>query len=135
MIALARQFMVFCGVGIINTIVGLGVILILSEILQVHYVLSNFIGYAVGLCLGFWLHKSVTFKTTSGHLGAHQQMIRFVVVFVFAYTIQLAFLRLAVGEWGWPNLISQVLACGIYVVLSYTGSRYGVFRVVEVEKE
>ena len=62
-------------------------------------------------------------------------MIRFLAVFVIAYTVQLGFLRLAVGEWGWPNAISQVLACGIYVVLSFGGSRYGVFRQIQTKTE
>ena len=135
MIAIIRQFIVFCGVGVINTIVGLGIILLLSELAGIHYMLANFIGYAVGLCLGFWLHKSVTFKATSGQSDTRQQMIRFLAVFVIAYTVQLGFLRLAVGEWGWPNAISQVLACGIYVVLSFGGSRYGVFRQIQTKTE
>lgn len=135
MITIIRQFIVFGGVGVINTIVGLGIILLLTEVAGVHYMLANFIGYAAGLCLGFWLHKSVTFKATSGQSDTRQQMIRFIAVFVIAYTVQLVFLRFAVGEWGWHNALSQVLACGIYVVLSFGGSRYGVFREIQANRE
>jgi len=127
MMAIIRQFIVFCGVGSINTIVGLGIILLLSEGMGVQYMLANFIGYAVGLCLGFWLHKTVTFKEASPNQSTRQQMVWFLIVFAVAYTIQLGFLRLAVGEWGWGNAVSQVLACGVYVAISYTGSRYRVF--------
>ena len=125
---MVRQFAVFLSVGLINTIAALAVILILSEILGVHYVVANAVGYAFGLALGFVLHRNVTFKNQSDTQKQRSELIKFLVVFAVAYMIQLAALIVLVRGLGLPDQYAQVIAIGIYAVVNFIGNRVFTFR-------
>ncbi len=125
---MVRQFAVFLSVGLINTIAALAVILTLSEILGVHYVVANAVGYAFGLALGFVLHRNVTFKNQSDTQKQRSELIKFLVVFAVAYMIQLAALIVLVRGLGLPDQYAQVIAIGIYAVVNFIGNRVFTFR-------
>ena len=125
---MVRQFAVFLSVGLINTIAALAVILILSEILGVHYVVANAVGYAFGLALGFVLHRNVTFKSQSDTQKQRSELIKFLVVFAVAYMIQLVALIVLVRGLGLPDQYAQVIAIGIYAVVNFIGNRVFTFR-------
>lgn len=125
---MVRQFAVFLSVGLINTIAALAVILTLSEMLGVHYVVANAVGYAFGLALGFVLHRNVTFKNQSDTQKQRSELIKFLVVFAVAYMIQLAALIVLVRGLGLPDQYAQVIAIGIYAVVNFIGNRVFTFR-------
>lgn len=128
-----KQFIVFCGVGSINTVFGLAVILALSELLGLHYVLSNFLGYMAGLILGFFLHKNITFKGQSDPTNSRVEFLKFVTIFGIAYGIQLGGLILMVGVIDVPEILAQILAIGIYTAINYLGNRLITFRAKKEE--
>lgn len=120
--------MTFCGVGMINTIAGLAVILLLSEFLNVHYMLANALGYAFGLGIGFILHRNITFKYASDNDQKRTELLKFILVFAFAYLVQLAALYALVHHTLTPRALAQILAIGIYTILNYLGNRYFTFH-------
>lgn len=128
-----KQFIVFCGVGSINTIFGLAVILALSELAGVHYALANLLGYGAGLILGFFLHKNITFKGQSDPTRSRSEFFKFMSVFAIAYGIQLAGLVLMVRIIDVPEVLAQILAFGIYTAINYLGNRLITFRAKEEE--
>lgn len=123
-----RQFAVFITVGLVNTIATLALILFLSEILHVHYIIANAIGYACGLLLGFTLHRKITFKHQSDPDKERAEMLKFLVVFGVAYMIQLVGLIVLVKSMGLADQYAQVVAIGIYAVVSFAGNRVFTFR-------
>lgn len=123
-----RQFIVFCGVGSINTVIGLAVILILSEIFGVHYILANALGYGVGLIIGFILHRAITFKNQSNDQKPKTEFVKFITVFALAYGVQLAGLVFMVQILELYDWLGQILAIGIYTVINYLGNRIFTFR-------
>jgi len=125
---LIRQFMTFCGVGVINTIVGLTVILVLSEIFHVHYMIANVLGYAVGLCVSFTLNRRFTFAAAAQAGKAHHQAAGFLAMFGIAYLAQFLVLVGLVDHLGLPNLIAQIIACGTYTIINFIGNRFITFR-------
>lgn len=125
---MTRQFIVFCGVGLINTAFGLALILLLSEIFGVHYIAANALGYAGGLVLAYFLHRTITFKRHAPAKWSRAEFITFVIIFLIAYLIQLAALVLLVQGFGVPDWIAQVLAISIYVILNYLGNRMITFQ-------
>ncbi|MBU0859398.1 MAG: GtrA family protein [Alphaproteobacteria bacterium] len=124
MMVIARQFISWCGVGVINTIVGLLVIVALSAGLGWHYMLANAGGYVCGVALSFVLNRRFTFRDTA---PMRAQIKPFLVVFVVAYGVQLVALYAMVGLWHWPELLAQAVAIGIYTVVGFFGSRLFVF--------
>jgi putative flippase GtrA len=123
-----HQFIIFCAVGIVNTLAGLSVILILSEILGVHYILSNILGYGVGLVVAFILHRRITFKLNARDDVIKNEIGKFTLVFIICYLIQLGCLYLFVEKIGIYQSYAQFLGLGIYTVLNYIGHRIFTFN-------
>jgi dolichol-phosphate mannosyltransferase len=128
MIAIIKHFILFGGVGAINTIVSLVVILGLSKGFGVHYLLANIVGYAVGLALGFVLHKFITFRATANHSPAPRQFKLFLLVFAVAYAVQFIMLIILVDGLGWNDILAQIIACGVYTVIGFLGNRSFTFQ-------
>jgi putative flippase GtrA len=126
---LMRQFITFCGVGAINTALSLVIILSLSELAGFHHVVANLIGYAAGLVVGFFLHRGITFaKTAREGSGLPHQAKSFLIVFGVGYVAQLLLLLLLVDGMGWNDALSQILAVGLYTILSFIGNRQFTFK-------
>lgn len=123
-----RRFITFCGVGGINTLAGLAVILLLSEAAGLHYMLANLLGYAFGLCLAFVLHKTITFQDKGKLAQALPQFKKFLLIFVFAYALQFVFLIVMVDLLHTPKALSQILAVALYTVISFLGNNYLTFN-------
>ncbi len=122
-----QQLVTFCGVGVLNTVFSLAIILGLSEYFSVHYVLANIIGYAAGLLLGFTLHKFITFRSQSGTQAARWQFVKFLVVFGVGYLAQLGALMILVEGLGAANIPAQITAWLFYVAVSFTGNKLFTF--------
>lgn len=128
MVNLIRQFILFCGVGAVNTALSLLIILIFSEILHVHYVVANIIGYAAGLTSGFIMHKKITFRAQQSDAAFKKQFSSFLIVFGVGYAAQLLFLMLLVENMHLPNMPSQIIAWALYVAISFAGNKYFTFH-------
>lgn len=128
--SLIRQIVVFCGVGAFNTALSLLVILLLSEGLNLHYVIANIIGYGCGLISGFSMHKNLTFRDQIINKPAdvQTQMAVFLLVFGIAYAAQLGLLVILVENMHLANMPSQVLAWVFYVGASFIGHKFMTFR-------
>lgn len=125
---LFRQFVTFCGVGVINTAAGLGMILFLSEIAGLQYMVANAGGYAFGLIVAFILHRSVTFRANSAQGRMHTQFGMFLLVFAVCYGVQLGALYGMVEILMVPKILAQILAIGVYTAVNFLGSRFLVFN-------
>lgn len=125
---LAHQFVVFCGVGALNTALSLLIILVLTELLGVHYILANIIGYAAGLASGFIMHKRITFRAQKTSKTLKKQFSSFLIVFGMGYIAQLLLLLLLVERIHLPNMPSQIIAWGLYVAVSFAGNKYFTFH-------
>lgn len=127
--SLIRQFIMFCGVGAINTALSLVIILGLSELAGMHHVIANLIGYAAGLILSFFLHRGITFaRTSKGGSGLTHQAKSFLIVFGVGYVAQLLLLLLLVDGMGWNDALSQILAVALYTIISFIGNRQFTFK-------
>ncbi len=122
-----RQFVIYCLVGSINTVAALAVILGLSELMHVNYVLANIAGYALGLAIAFVMHRKVTFRGADKE-AATRQLGPFLMVFAAGYIVQLCAL-VALHKSGLSNPVSQIIACGIYVIVSFIGNKHLTFKI------
>lgn len=132
---LIKQFIMFCGVGSINTIVALFIILILSEVFLLQYLISNLLGYIVGLIIGFFLHRNFTFSSSKNDSRKFVEFLKFSSIFLIAYSTQFAGLWTMVEILNIPNLISQIFAVMIYVIINFLGNRVFVFTSREGASE
>lgn len=122
-----KQFIVYTVVGSLNTVAGLAVVYLFSEILQTHYITANAAGYAIGLTIAFIMHRKLTFPGADKAAPAWKQIAPFLSVFVVSYVIQLCVL-ITLHKSGLVGFFSQVIALGVYVIVSFVGHKYLTFR-------
>ncbi|RYH58386.1 MAG: GtrA family protein [Alcaligenaceae bacterium] len=112
-------------VGVVNTAVGYGVIFGCMLLLHWGPLVSNVAGYAVGLVVSFTLNRRFTFRSQG---AAHEDLMRFLLIFGIAWLSNFAVLALLVRSFGVHEGVAQVAAGVVYFVLSFVLNKYYVFR-------
>ncbi|WEZ83054.1 GtrA family protein [Rhizobium sp. 32-5/1] len=115
----------FAAVGVLNTALGYTVILT-GLWLGYGDILSNLLGYATGLVLGFVLNSRWTFSNTSRICAG--TVLRYVLSFVFAYGANLLIVLAALSFGMKGNPWVHLLGIVVYSVLFYLASAHVVFR-------
>ncbi|WP_307285664.1 GtrA family protein [Bacillus sp. SORGH_AS_0510] len=124
----------FLLVGMVNTSVGLAIMLFLLNVAEASYWISTFTGNAVGACVSFLLNRSFTFKSTVAY---HKGLTRFFITILLCY-FSSYFVSEKVGEWTSRVLIisseteknvSVLLGSIFYTISNYLGQKYFVFKI------
>ena len=118
------SFAKFCAIGIVNTCVGYSLIFFSLYILGLNYLVSNTIGYTVGLGVSFCLNKFTNFKSPD---SIFNELPKFCLSFLLSYFMNNLTLILCVEFLHVSKIISIALAGGVYTVSFYFFSRYVVF--------
>lgn len=79
------QFVKYCTVGVLNTLVCLGVIFICKSLLEVNPYVSNAIGYVAGVANSFLWNKKWVFHSDGSTL---REALKFVCGFAVCYALQ-----------------------------------------------
>lgn len=131
------QFVKYCIVGALNTMVCLGVIFVCKSLVGVNPYLSNILGYAAGLINSFLWNKQWVFRT---HGGYSREALRFLAGFALCYVMQLAvvfalntspFGKFEVGIFGFVLSgygIATLLGNVVYTLANYVYNRLVTFR-------
>lgn len=117
-------------VGVLNTIIGISIILLLFEILKLSYWSSTFIGNSVGAIVSYFLNRNFTFKS---NVENKKGILLFTIVILGSYYISYPigyhllfkdiFKSTIVG-----SELSILLSACVYTILNYLGQRYLTFR-------
>jgi putative flippase GtrA len=130
---LKRQVARYGVVGIANTIVGLGCILVGKAVLALPDLTANALGYSVGLLQSYLLNRSWTF----GHSqNSWTSLWRFLAVAACGYVVNLCCMLVAIDRLGMNSYLGQLLGMGAYVIFVFFGSRNFAFGLpTQLEKD
>lgn len=73
-IKISKEFIIYCVVGMINTLVGTGTAIICLNLFLLPYSISTTMSYITGIIVSFFLNKKYTFKNKDKSL---KQFIKF----------------------------------------------------------
>jgi putative flippase GtrA len=118
---IVRQFVKYCLVGILNTLITLGTIFILMKIFNVNYVVSNVVGYGLGLANSFVWNKKWTFRSRGPF---RKESIAFLLVFAVSYLLQLGALVFLKEACKLYVDIAQILSMVFFSVVNFLGNKY-----------
>jgi putative flippase GtrA len=124
----ARRLARFIAVGVLNTLVGYGLIFGLMLLAGWSPELSNITGYALGLVVAYLLHRSVTFKSENKR---GSEFGRFLLVFAIAFSANFVTLWVLLHAFGLADWAAQIFAGVVYVGSSYVLNRSFVFGAVD----
>lgn len=121
----------FLLVGIINTIVGAGIMFLLYNLAHCSYWFSSAANYVVGGIVSFFLNKYFTFQNKGWSWG---QVIKFTVNLLICYLIGYGIAKeasevvLSEMEVELQENIAMLVGMCMYTVLNYFGQRFWAFR-------
>lgn len=124
----------FLLVGVVNTLVGAGVMFLLYNLAGCSYWLSSAANYIVGGVVSYFLNKYYTFKNTE---RSWRQVLRFAlnvaVCWLLAYGIAkpLALRLLAGFDEKIQTNAAMLAGLCLYTALNYFGQRFFAFRTKE----
>lgn len=124
----------FLLVGVVNTLVGAGIMFLLYNLAGCSYWLSSAANYIVGGVVSYFLNKYYTFKNTE---RSWKQVLRFAlnvaVCWLLAYGIAkpLALRLLAGFDEKLQTNAAMLAGLCIYTALNYLGQRFFAFRAKE----
>lgn len=121
----------FILVGIINTLVGNGIMFLLYNLFGVGYWLSSAANYIVGSVVSFILNKYFTFKKRKWSL---KEVLKFIINIVLCYAVAygvakpLAYAVFASFAPTFKDNLAMLAGAGIFIVLNYFGQRFFAFN-------
>ncbi len=124
----------FLLVGVVNTLVGAGIMFLLYNLAGCSYWLSSAANYIVGGVVSYFLNKYYTFKNTE---RSWRQVLRFAlnvaVCWLLAYGIAkpLALRLLAGFDEKLQTNAAMLAGLCLYTALNYLGQRFFAFRTKE----
>lgn len=121
---LTQQLLRYTVAGLINTLVGYGIILLLYLGLGLGLGFSNLIGYGVGLMLSFAINRTWTFNDRG---SIRRSIILFGALVLVAFTLNLG-ITFALLRAGIIFPAAQALGIFTYSALVFIGSKYVIFN-------
>jgi putative flippase GtrA len=109
--------------GLINSLIGFGVILLTMSVLGMPPLLANALGFAAGYLSGYLLHRSFTFRSSVPH---GQGLRRWLAATAFGYVANLAVLMGLIAA-GVNHVWAQAAAIAAYVMITFLLGRFFVF--------
>lgn len=123
---LVRQAAAFSSVGVLNSLLGLGVIW-LAMMLGMSPTVANVLGYVVGLFVSYLLHRRFTFHGAERSLF---QVLRFCAAVAICWGCNITVLLLGIHELGVSPYLMQVAGMVTYSVVFFLLCRAWVFKSI-----
>ena len=127
----------FLLVGVINTLVGNGVMFLLYNLCGVGYTVSTVANYVVGSIVSYFLNKYFTFKQTK---KSGKEVLRFIITIVVCYAVAygaakpLAHLIFSGFSEAIKDNLAMLAGSGMFIVLNYFGQRLFAFKNKEGDR-
>ncbi|MFA6015758.1 MAG: GtrA family protein [Gallionellaceae bacterium] len=125
MLALARQFTKYAGVGVVSAIGHYGLLIGLVQGLAVDAVLAS----TAGAFLGAWINYSLNYRYTFRSNKRHSSTVaKFALIAVVGLVFNAALMWLGTRELQLHYLLSQIITTICVLFWNFAGNRYWTFR-------
>lgn len=129
-----------------NTLITLASVWVMHQLLDWNLELSNFLGFVFGAINSYLMNRIWNFKSHNRKRG---EIVRFVIVFIAAYLLNLATLEATVyalstaqckpftefiSQFMKPGFFANIVANGVYVIASFTLYKKWVFKNIQNKK-
>jgi putative flippase GtrA len=125
-----NQFVRFALVGSSGVLTNLAVYSSLIYLLFVHYLIAASVSFVTAMSGNFILNLRWTFKTHGQGIRAiRDQYLKYAVVTLVSYGINIITLWLLVDIWDWHKVLAQLLAITMTAISNFLGSKLWVFKL------
>jgi putative flippase GtrA len=124
---LPKEFIKYNVVALVATTADFTMLIFLTEILQVWYVFSAFLGAIIGGIISFTLERKWTFKNSNGTVS--KQAIKYVFINICSIILNTLGLYLIVELSNIPYSISKIIiAVAVGIGFNYFTHKHYIFR-------
>ncbi|HHH37786.1 MAG TPA: GtrA family protein [Epsilonproteobacteria bacterium] len=120
-----QTFVRFVIVGVVNTVIGYSIIMILFHLIGLSYSLSYFLSYVVGIIVSFFLNRQFVFFSENNKLT---EFFRFLIAFGVSYGVSYAALYLLVEHHLLGENIAFFAGMVVYSTLFYLLNKHITFK-------
>ena len=120
-----NKFFRYVITGLINSLATYITSIILLKVFNLFLVISNFLGYVVGIFVSFYLNRNFVFKSKEAKIK--KQFYKFIFACVVSYFINLIFLILFSYIFQFNDYLSQILSMATYSLSFYFLSNKYIF--------
>lgn len=120
-----KNFILYCLVGVINTLIGFGVIFLLI-FLGILPEVANLLGYCVGIICSFFLNNAITFSQT--RVEKKRGLPKFILSMGVAYLVNLIVLSVSYRFFGINIYFAQIFAGASYTLCGFLMSKIFVWK-------
>lgn len=125
----AKQFLKFCIVGALGTIINLLVLYGLVEFAKLWYIFGAILAFAIAATNNYALNKIWTFKDgRTGKSFIARQWTQFFIISCFGLGINLTILYVLVNFFGVWYIFAQIIAIFVAMFSNFLGNKYWTFR-------
>ena len=130
---LSREFLTFLVVGVVNTLVGTAIMLILYNVFGCSYWVSSFCDYFFGSILSYFLNKHFTFHYQGTDWRSIVKFaLNIIVCYLIAYSLALPLTRAALEslQLSTPVVENVAMLVGtvLFMVINYLGQKFYAFK-------
>ena len=130
---LSREFLTFLVVGVVNTLFGTAIMLVLYNVFGCSYWVSSFCDYFFGSILSYFLNKHFTFHYQGTDWRSIVKFaLNIVVCYLIAYSLALPLTRAALEslQLSKPVVENVAMLVGtvLFMVINYLGQKFYAFK-------
>ena len=124
----------FLIVGVINTVVGTGVMFVFYNIFHTGYWIASASNYVIGSIVSYFLNKYFTFKSKKRSM---KEAMRFVVNIICCYFVAYGVAKPCIAclfngfQQNTKDNIAMLMGMCLFVILNYFGQKFFVFKIKE----
>lgn len=122
-----KQFIKFCTVGLINTLIDIVAYYIFTRVFGIFYLIANILAFLASSTNSYFLNRFFTFQ--SNHHSKKIEYTKFMSVLVSGLILAEIILFTAVNIFHFNDLIGKGIAIAIVLFWNFFGSKILVFTI------
>ena len=130
---LSREFLTFLVVGVVNTLVGTAIMLVLYNVFGCSYWVSSFCDYFFGSILSYFLNKHFTFHYQGSDWRSIVKFaLNIIVCYLIAYSLALPLTRTALESLHLSKPVvenvAMLVGTVLFMVINFLGQKFYAFK-------
>ena len=128
-----KSFLTFLIIGVVNTLFGTAIMLVLYNVFGCSYWMSSFCDYFFGSILSYFLNKHFTFHYQGTDWRSIVKFaLNIVVCYLIAYSLALPLTRQVLQHWELSTPVvenvAMLVGTGLFMVINYIGQKFFAFK-------
>lgn len=125
-------------VGVINTLMGWGIMAVLYNLINMNYWLSSGISYIIGSIFSYHANAKLTFKVEERDIGLPWRFaINIAVCYFIAFKAAQSLVEYLLSSQPEKVVgnVAMIVGMGLFVIMNFFGQKLFVFRKKSIKKE